>query len=126
MGLDMYAVRVEKKYNTPVITDYIGGEPEDFFYWRKNRFMHNLMEKIYRKKGGKQEFNCVFLELTSDDIDYIETAVLDGEIDGMDAPGYFFGYQDYDEFERERDMEFIRVARDSLENGYKVYYYSWW
>lgn len=127
MGLDMYAYKVDRKCNTPVIAKRLDKiDYEKIFYWRKNRFMHNLIEGIFVKKGGTGEFNCVFVELDDKDINYIEKAVLDGTIDGMDAPGYYFGNLEYTDDSRAYDMEFVLKARQTIKDGYKVYYYSWW
>lgn len=125
MGLDMYAYRVDKKYKTPVITRDIE-DAEEIFYWRKNRFMHNLIETIYRKKGGDGDFNVVFVELTGEDIDFIENAIKNNMIDDMDMPGFFFGDGSYDDEDRKRDLEFVDIARADIDDGYRVYYYCWW
>ena len=126
MGLDMYAYKVDKKYKTPAIVTGDIENCDEIHYWRKNRFMHNLIETIYRKKGGEGEFNLVYVELDSSDIDFIKNAVLDGTIGGMDAPGYFFGNQMYTDEDREYDMKFVTKARAAIKDGYKVYYLPWW
>ena len=123
MGLDMYAYRVDKKYKTPVITDDIE-EVDKIYYWRKNRHLHNLMEWLYTKKGGKGEFNTVFVELTADDIDLLEGMITSGAIEQFDKQGYYFGYNEY--ASKDYDLEFVKTARNVLAKGDKVYYYSWW
>lgn len=125
MGLDMYALKVDKKYKTPAIAGTVLN-CEEIYYWRKNRFMHNLIEIIYRKKGGKDDFNRVHVELDNNDIDFIEAAIKNGTIDKMDAPGYFFGNQEYNDERRAYDIEFVLKARQVIKDGYKVYYYPWW
>lgn len=123
MGLDMYAYRVEKKYKTPVITDDIE-EVDEIYYWRKNRHLHNLMKWLYIKKGGKSEFNTVYVELTADDIDLLEGMITSGAIEQFDEQGFYFGHNDYDS--KDYDLKFIEVAREVLAEGDKVYYYCWW
>ena len=72
MGLDQYALKVKNK---AVINrfqydyDYMHKE---FFYWRKNRFLHNWMEKLYKSLGGKDEFNMKIVQLLPEDIDKLE------------------------------------------------------
>ena len=49
---------------------------EKLFYWRKHPNLHGWFEKLYREKGGKEEeFNCEFLELTTEDLNNLEIAV---------------------------------------------------
>lgn len=115
MGLDMYAYTIG--------TD---GEREELAYWRKHNRLHGWMEDLYREKGGTEEFNCVSVELTAEDIDRLEKAV-----EGKNLPatqGFFFGSDSYaweDGYDKE-DKAFIEVARQTLADGKKVFYDSWW
>ena len=91
MGLDQHAE--------------VDGEFE-FFRWRNRVDIHEFMEKLYFERGGKGDemeglFNCVPVELTSEDIDSLE------------AQAWF----DY--------PEFCESAREYLEAGDKVTYQSW-
>ena len=59
MGLDMFSKRVkiegaidDLSFDSTQVVD------DDFFYWRKNRHLHNWMSNLYLDKGGNKEFNC--------------------------------------------------------------------
>ena len=117
MGLDQYA--------------YIGTgeEREDVFYWRKHNRLQGWMEELYHKKGGKEVFNCVDVELTLEDIDQLEAAILNKDL--PETGGFFFGNDSYSDYEGEHgykkdDIKFIDNARDELNKGNKVFYSSWW
>ena len=124
MGLDMYAYKVPKKF---VKNDFIIDEEffksneyepnRDFYYWRKHYDLHRWFEGLYRQKGGTAvEFNVVPVQVTLDDLDELEKAIKNNEI-----VNYFFP-NDSEDF----DLAFIEVAREAIEQGYAVYYDSWW
>ena len=117
MGLDQYA--------------YIGTgeEREDVRYWRKHNRLQGWMEELYRRKGGTEEFNCVDVELTLEDIDQLETAILNKDL--PETGGFFFGNDSYSDYEGEygyknEDINFIEKAKKLLANNKKLYYSSWW
>ena len=117
MGLDQYA--------------YIGTgeEREDVHYWRKHNRLQGWMEELYRRKGGTEEFNCVDVELTLEDIDQLETAILNKDL--PETGGFFFGNDSYSDYEGEygyknEDINFIEKAKKLLANNKKLYYSSWW
>ena len=122
MGLDQYAYRRE------------ADEDEDgnitIAEWRKHNRLHGWMEALYRDKDGEQtgnSFNCVELELTESDIEQFEAHVTDKALPETD--GFFFGgdsYEEYEEYHKNADLEFIKEAYDAFANGQKVYYNSWW
>lgn len=126
MGLDQYALRVKNK---AVINrfqydyDYMHKE---FFYWRKNRFVHNWMERLYESLGGKDEFNMKNLQLLPEDIDKLEEDTKSGKIKEYDADGFFFGKQSFGNQEYEAIMSFCRIAREEFKNGNAVFYNSWY
>ena len=104
MGLDAYG-----KVRSPE------GEVKEIAYWRKHNALHGWMEKLYRKKGGTEEFNCVPLELV------VVNAML------PETGGFFFGGDSrFCEHYQAQTVEFIRVAREYLAKGWKVAYDSWW
>lgn len=123
MGLDQFARTIDRE-----------GNKVEIAYWRKHPNLQGWMENLWESKGrpGLPEnhesgmmgdFNCIDLELDHEDIDSLESAII-----GMNLPetkGFFFG-EDSDEYYREKDLEFISKARESLENGLTVVYYSWW
>ena len=123
MGLDMSAYKA-KNFTPSSPIDFECGEQEaqEFFYWRKHPNMHGLMEAIYRAKGGVEEFNCVNVQLTGADLDLIEKTVNDDAL--PETSGFFFG-QSYAE-DKIKDLEFIKEARKALEEGFTIWYSSWW
>jgi hypothetical protein len=130
MGLDMYAWRVkaEDAVNDFEIKKDEDGESvisESIGYWRKHHDLHGWMEKLYRAKGGDNEvFNCVKVRLTLEDLDRLETDVTANKLPV--TTGFFFGDNPPDLESIAEDLDFIVKARQSIEEGYAVYYDSWW
>ena len=114
MGLDMYAFKRKP------------GEDQDankeIDYWRKHPDLHGWMEDLYRVKGGNEHFNCVEVRLTADDL-----LRLKADVEAAALPhteGFFFSISLPEE--REHDLEFIAKAQQAIDDGYEVYYDSWW
>ena len=123
MGLDMYAYITPNRPEKPV--DFKHDEQSrQLFYWRKHPDLHGWMGELYLAKGGKAEngFNCETVTLTLDDLDALEKAVRERALPHTE--GFFFGESDSSDFER--DLEFIAVAREAIQDGYHVFYDSWW
>ena len=123
MGLDQYAYSVNSN-----------GEREDLAYWRKHPNLQGWMQDLWEEKGrpGLTEensgnimgdFNCIPLELTREDINDLEDAILNNIL--PKTTGFFFG-EDKDDHYREQDLEFVRKAREALDSGLTVMYDSWW
>jgi hypothetical protein len=130
MGLDMYAFRVKAE---DVIDDFNvrneeqgrEGDLEELAYWRKHHDLHGWMERLYRAKGGtKESFNCVPVRLSMEDLNLLESDILNNRL--PETQGFFFGTNPPDEYSREQDMAFISKAKISIANGAAVYYDSWW
>lgn len=125
MGLDMYAFAVSKR-------DAIGDfemaqdcEKEELYYWRKHHDLHGWMENLYRGKGGDAEsFNCIPVELTLDDLDDLQQALLDDNLPR--TQGFFFGDNPPDLETMREDLMFIQKCRIAIKEGKVVYYDSWW
>jgi hypothetical protein len=127
MGLDMWVHAVDKKA-------YVGEvdvQPakkyaiSDLQYWRKHNALHGWMESLYRSKGGAEEFNCVNLNLTVEDLDALESVITNKKL--AVTEGFFFGADSsQDDFQREEDLQFINDARKALASGQKLFYSSWW
>lgn len=129
MGLDMYAWRVKSEDaidNFTVAAEEDGSDSklEELFYWRKHHDLHGWMERLYRSKGGVQEFNCQKVRLTYEDLCALEQAVMLNQL--PQTTGFFFGTNPPDEASMARDMEFISRAKAALAMGDQVYYDSWW
>jgi hypothetical protein len=107
MALDQYAYKVRAE---SVIDDFNYDIGKDFpnyieiHYWRKHHNLHRWMENLYKEKGGENIFNCCPLRLTLEDLDNLEK------------------YDDIDE----NDLKFIKNARKVLNEGFALYYDSWW
>jgi len=117
MGLDMFAFSRSEDSD----------ERNELAYWRKHNRLHGWMENLYREKGGTDEFNCVEVELTLEDLDRLENTINDEDL--PETHGFFFGtdsYEEYEEWYKETDVEFIKKARAAILNGEKVFYDSWW
>jgi hypothetical protein len=123
MGLDQFARTVDAN-----------GNKTEIAYWRKHPNLQGWMRDLWEEKGkpglsknvqGNMlgDFNCIPLELTREDIDDLEDAILNNIFPKTD--GFFFG-NDSDDYYRNQDLEFIQKAREALDNESKVYYDSWW
>ena len=104
-------------------------EPREIAYWRKHPNLQGWMEQLWLKKNPdlqndqRTSFNCVELELTWEDIDDLELAVLHGQLPG--TSGFFFG-SPCDEYYYKQDLNFVQAARAELFMGLKVFYNSSW
>lgn len=125
MGLDMFAFAVSKR-------DAIGEfemakecEKEELHYWRKHHDLHGWMEKLYRAKGGDADsFNCIPVQLTVDDLDDLQQAILDDNLPRTE--GFFFGDNPPDLETMREDLIFVQKCRMAIKEGKVVYYDSWW
>lgn len=124
MGLDMYANKTKIKPESEVDFSIPEEQSQDFFYWRKHSNLHGWMEKLYEQKGGKEEFNCVNLQLTSDDLDSLERDLNSAKL--PETSGFFFGQSSGSLEEINNDLSFVREAREVISEDYTVYYSSWW
>jgi len=140
MGLDQYAYarrgapETETRYfdylddqgikQTQTEVQVIYTDQVELAYWRKHPNLQGWMEDLYYSKGGEDEdFNCVDVELTLDDLEQLERAVEGEEL--PETQGFFFG-SDSDEYYKEGDLQFISDARRHIKQGYKIVYTSWW
>ena len=123
MGLDMYAEWFDP---SDVIVDEDGEiKTEQFAYWRKHNALHGWFEDLYRSKGGEDEFNCVHVDITLEDLDELEKGMQENSL--IPSGGFFFGSTDYDVNEyKEEDTAFIDKGRELLSKGMKISYSSWW
>lgn len=120
MGLDQYAI-----YRKHGDADKEKGK--ELAYWRKHNRLQGWMEKLYIEKGGKEAFNCVEVQLTAEDIGALEEAMKNHQL--PETQGFFFGddsYEDYEQWHKKDDQEFIKNAKKKLADGYEIFYSSWW
>jgi hypothetical protein len=120
MGLDMYAMITTQQLDREV--DFEVQNAGELHYWRKHPNLHGWMEQLYYDKGGVQDFNCVPVVLTLDDLQQLEAAIVHHEL--PETAGFFFGRTQGDEYED--DLQFIEKARKAIADGYTVFYDSWW
>ena len=123
MGLDQYANarRGEAKTDDEGYTYY--EDSMELAYWRKHPNLQGWMQDLYYEKGGEEEFNCVDLELTLEDLDALEESLDEEAL--PETAGFFFG-TDSSDYYAEADREFIVQARAAIKQGYTVIYSSWW
>ena len=120
MGLDMYAYVAHKESDQEDANE----SSREIAYWRKHPNLQGWMERLAESKNlSYNSFNGVELELTHEDLDELERAVIHGQL--PPTSGFFFG-SDSDEHYRESDLKFIREARAELFLGLKVFYNSSW
>tara|TARA_A200000159_G_scaffold164864_1_gene196868 strand:- start:4088 stop:4462 length:375 start_codon:yes stop_codon:yes gene_type:complete len=124
MGLDQYAYKIKRSYNDETLTETI--VKTEIANWRKHNALEGYMADLYSAKtGDKSEFNCKTLKLNESDIDNLGKAVRDNKL--PNTQGFFFGQPtEFDEEQKEKDLNFIAKAKDCLESGYELEYYSWW
>lgn len=123
MGLDMYVYKTSKE-NLKDATNIIDEDKlKEVFYWRKHPNLHGWFENLYRSKGGDHKaFNCVYVEITRDDINNLEKVIHQKAL--PHTTGYFFGESEPEYIEE--DLDFISKAREALQKGEILVYYSWW
>jgi len=127
MGLDMYAYKVRKGQITEQVDFNLkvedGDSHEQIHYWRKHPNLHGWMENLYHRKGGQEEtFNCVNVQLTLEDLKALEKVVKREAL--PPTQGFFFGQSSPED--KKDDLQFIMEARRAIDDGFDVYYTSWW
>jgi len=123
MGLDMYAYKTKAKPATETDFSTINFNEQEIHYWRKHPNLHGWMETLYYNKGGEREsFNCVPVELTLDDLKALYEDIKTNNL--PQTGGFFFGQTDGSE--TEDDLQFVEKALTAIDEGYTIYYSSWW
>jgi hypothetical protein len=136
MGLDMYAYVANKAnqrseyYEGAVWDDHLKhftnpviSQPRELAYWRKHPSLHGYMYNLWVSKGNTGEFNGDELELTWEDIDDLERAVIHGKLPFTE--GFFFG-KPADNVYFTEDLKFCTDAKAEIFLGFKVFYNSSW
>ena len=129
MGLDMYAYAVSKENTVDEFTINKRDEANEFFYWRKNNALHGWMQQCYIQKKlaaaqTPEDFNCEYLQLTADDLLRLDEDIKAGSL--TPTAGFFFGALVYDAHDKAGDLRFVDEALHFIEEGFCVYYFSWW
>jgi len=154
MGLEMYAFKTRENI-TNCGFDH-PSDCEEIYYWRKHPNLHGWMYELFLKKisnsmlegnenndisgdgivcingnlsivtanipNGGYRFNSETLKLTLDDLDQLEKDVMENAL--PETTGFFFGVSSPED--KDDDLKFIRIARECIEEGYNVFYDSWW
>ena len=136
MGLDMYAYvaaragqqnefyeGAEWDEDTGNMVNPAVNKPRELAYWRKHPNLHGWMDRLYRERGGKGDFNGDELELTAEDLDQLEYDVQNNRL--PPTSGFFFG-EGADDYYKKDDLKFIQEARAEMFLGLKVFYNSSW
>lgn len=124
MGLDSYAYKVPKEYvkNDFEIKDYAyicNDESNELAYWRKHYELHNWFKALYLKKGGKDDsFNLTPIRVTVEDLNKLQWAFK------KNKSLHYSNYMQWDY--KETDDEFIKNALQAIEDGYEVFFESWY
>ena len=122
MGLDMYAfISSATPEDVKVANDTDGKElppMTELKYWRKHADLHNWFAGQWEKQGNTEEFNCEFLEVTDDMLRQLEIDLAGSpcvvQTDVVDPTIY------------KPLLDFIKKAKTAIDDGWHVYYYSWW
>ena len=126
MGLDQY------------INATKNGKTKEIAYFRKQPALQGWMCNLWVEKGkpiptdklpedeeNYDDFNCVPVDLTLEDIKRLEADVKSFNLP-YDTRGFFFSVE---EPSKENNKEYLKVTRKIkgyLTRGYKVEYSSWW
>ena len=112
----------------------INENDEGIFFWRKFPSVHEWFRQLGIKKGiencGRMFFNGVEVPITIQDIKKFKKDLLNKNMN-YDVEGFFFG-SDSDMTEEEysyymeENMKSIKLMKQELQKGKKIYYTSWW
>lgn len=143
MGLDQYAWAVKPLSDNVELSDFDLPPSEEvekveIAYWRKHPNLQGWVESLWIKKraeagepvepeadgwfAGEVVFNCIPVRLTRHDLANLEEAVRGEEL--PHTSGFFFGESLPED--KADDLRFIKNAHKYLDDGWSIYYYSWW
>lgn len=133
MGLDQYAYRVKRQNvisdlsfkQGRLLSDGVTDEFDNdlgFDYWRKFFPLNRWAHKLYTKKGGKGEFNCVKVKFAKEDLDELYELA---QTDEFYQNGYYTDAKKERELEYDHLMRFIENAKIVISEGDAVYYSNW-
>jgi hypothetical protein len=105
-------------------TDTTPKEHIEIAYWRKFNALHGWMEDLYKTKGGEEEFNCIPLQLSEDNLDNLKNDVKSKNL--TQRSGFFWGSYPPDEEDYQSVLTFIEDAKKKMKEGYTIWYDSWW
>lgn len=85
------------------------------------------MHKVYIAKGGEDpDFNCNSLLLDLEDLNHLEADAIAKAL--QPTSGFFFGdtHIGFSNADRDEVLDFVKLARKTIADGYVVVYNSWW
>ena len=129
MCLDMWVFQTSED-NIKGLTDNIDMKKlVQVWYLRNHHILHGCLENLYIEKGRKyKKFNCEYVKVTIEDINKLEQVLKEGELPitndcymkfGCFSKGYELCSVRYN-----RDLQFIRKARNILKDD-NCLIYSW-
>lgn len=101
---------------------------EELCYWRKHSDLNGLLEDMYYSRGNNEEFNCVPLILSEDDVKYIiqkHKDHLSGEDEIEEASGFFWGKTSIEDW-KDSLADFEKVFSTTDFSKETLYYSCWW
>ena len=111
MGLDQYIYAINNN----------NGKQQEIYYWRKHYHLHKWIEDLYKSKHDRDIDIYMDIFLDKNDIQKFENDVnnnMSGYVDD------FFG--EYDQYYKELDLEFIKIAYQYLNKNFYIYYSASW
>ena len=131
MGLDQYW-KITKVHSEDIIKpveddeDEISADDgmEGLYYHRKRHALEGFMQELAQKKGFSGEFNCVYVKVGYEDLKDLLKRCEDKSL--KDTRGFFFGSRTTDEQDYKEIKDAANKALVELNNGYTIYYTSWW
>lgn len=135
MGLDMYAYKVKKEKEQEILIEQDGEivinrdierNEEDYSeiaYWRKANAVHHWFVDLAYDKGLITDLNCAYVPVTHEDLDNLFMDIAENKLEPMD--GFFFGSQEIYPSDIIDTVKFILKAKQSINEGYSIYYTAW-
>lgn len=134
MGLDQYAWAQRPEYaHLDLITEreltdeefaLLDSNKVTLRQWRKHADLNAWMTELYHRKGGTEEFNCITMPITRDDLMSLQHHIEENNGYAERGHGFFWGETRPEDIES--DKEFIRLALNALDEGYEVFYSCWY
>lgn len=128
MGLDMLFMKSPNEADESINGRKIGDEGDEAVaHLRKHPNLHGWMQELWEGRGGVIEdwtsFNnadCV--ELSKDSLTDLKRAVEEDNL--PETTGFFFGESVPEQ--KGETLEVIQQCLAAIEEGYHIYYTSWW
>tara|TARA_R110002167_G_scaffold48013_5_gene141925 strand:- start:74 stop:460 length:387 start_codon:yes stop_codon:yes gene_type:complete len=128
MGLDQYAYKRKVEWQDNAKTRIL--RDEEIMYWRKHNRLQGYMENLWHddEKYGSMFLNGQDIYLQLDEILELEQVITDKKL--PQTSGFFFGGDSYDDYKEygyeESDQEFLKLAKQAINDGYDVVYNCSW